>query len=232
MANGIGLPPWLGMRPAWMCQAGFRAASGCWPQAGEVGEILVGRLRDHVEIEPLGAAGGVEHELPQRLGRRVAQPLLHRQAVALRLADFLRALIEEQLVGEADRRLAAEDAADAARQAHAVDQILARHLVIDAECEPAHRPVGLPLQLGGAARDRGLEPRRRSAGSAHAIVPAAASRWLDRHLHHLPGLGMDRQDRRVGRTPLRPERGQHDGEDFVEAARARAAAPRRTGRIG
>ena len=40
---------------------------------------------------------------------------------------------------------------------------------------------------------------------------------LDRHLHYLPGLGMDRQDRRVGRTPLRPECWQHDGEDFVEA---------------
>jgi hypothetical protein len=36
----------------------------------------------------------------------------------------------------------------------AVDQVLARHLVIDAERDPAHRPVDLPLQLGAAAEDR------------------------------------------------------------------------------
>ena len=49
----------------------------------------------------------------------VAQPLLDGQAVALRLADLLRLFVEEQLVGEALRRLAAQHAADASRQPHA-----------------------------------------------------------------------------------------------------------------
>ena len=87
-------------------------------------------------------------------GTGVAQPFLDGEAVALRLGNLLALLVEEQLVVEAFRRRAAERAADFAGQLHRIDQVLAGHLVIDAERDPAHRPVRLPLQLAAAAGDR------------------------------------------------------------------------------
>ena len=53
----------------------------------------------------LARCGWLIHELRQAFRRRVAQPFLHRQPVALGLADLLAVLVEEQLVGEARRRL-------------------------------------------------------------------------------------------------------------------------------
>ncbi len=197
-----------------MCQAGLSLSIrlAAWRRC----QVLVHRPRDHVEIQPLGALRRVEHELRQALGRRVAQPLLDGQAVALRLADLLRLFVEEQLVGEAIRRRAAEDAADAARQPHRIDQVLAGHLVIDVERVPAHRPVGLPLQLAAAALHRGLirlaalrvAPDHRSGCS---VVP------LHRHLHDAPGARVQRQDRRVGGTAFRPERRQDHRHHLVVA---------------
>ena len=101
----------------------------------------------------------------------------------------------------------------------AVDQILARHLVIDAERDPAHRPVDLPLQLGAARRGstaRSARPRPRSA-----ISPASASTHLDRHLQHLAARRADRQHRRIGLAPLLAQRRQHHVHDRVVMAQHR-----------
>ena len=200
-----------------MCQAGLVCCSARDLGAGAigVGDVFVHRARDHVEIQPLGALRRVEHELRQRFRRGIAQPVLHRQAVALRLADLLRVLVEEQLVGQRFRRRAAEHAADPAGQLYGIDQVLAGHLVIDAERVPAHRPVGLPLQLAGAALHRrfvafagvGVAPDHR----AGLGIPA-----FHRHLHDDAGLRMDRQDRRVGRAAIGAERRQdHLGDFFI-----------------
>ena len=128
----------------------------------------------------LARCGALYMNCAEAFLRGVAQPFLDRQAVALRLADLLRLLVEEQLVGEALGRRAAEDAADAAGQPDAVDQVLARHLVVDAERVPAHRPVGLPLQLAGAALHRGFERLAGvgiapddGAGGGVALLPSA-----------------------------------------------------------
>ena len=117
-------------------------------------EILVDVARDHVEIEPLRRLRLAIHEQRQRFRRGIAQPFLDGQAVALRLGNLLALLVEKQFVIEAFRRRAADGAIDLARQLHRIDQILAGHLVIDAEREPAHRPVRLPLQLAAAAGHR------------------------------------------------------------------------------
>ena len=143
-------------------------------------QVFIDRAGDHIEIQPFGALRRVEHELRQDFGRRIAQPFLHRQAIALRLADLLRVVVKEQFVGEAFRRCAAENAADAARKTHEIDQVLARHLVIDVERIPAHRPVGLPLQFAAAAFHRsferlaaiGIAPYHRAGGGV-ACGPSA-----------------------------------------------------------
>ena len=81
------------------------------------------------------------------------------------------------------------------------DEILAGHFVIDAERVPAHRPVGLPLQLAFAAGDRRLERFARLR-----VAPADGSRLgvmgEHRRLHDDAGQRMDRQEGRIGRRPL------------------------------
>ena len=110
------------------------------------------------------------------------------------------------------------------------DEVLAGHLVVDAERIPAHRPVGLPLQLAMAAGDG-----RREALAALGIAPVdragvdVAPR--ERDLHHDAGLGVDGQEGRIGRRALLAEGRQHDlhhrviareqaQQRLVEAARA------------
>src|SRR4029077_7595966 len=128
----------------------------------EMPDIFVDGARDHVEIEPLRLAWALIHVKAQALGTGIGKPLVDGEAVAARLRDLLALLVEEQLVDEAFRLLRAEDAADVTGQAHRVDEVLPRHLVVDAERCPAHRPVGLPLQLAMTARDRNLrEPSGR-----------------------------------------------------------------------
>ena len=117
-------------------------------------QILVDVARDDVEVEPLRRLRLAIHEQRQALRAGVAQPFVDGQPVALRLGNLLAVLVEKQLVVEAFRRRAAERAADFARQLHRIDQILAGHFVVDAERDPAHRPIRLPLQLAAAAGDR------------------------------------------------------------------------------
>ena len=125
-------------------------------------------------------------------------------------------LVEEQLVGEAHRRRAAEDAANPGREVHAIDQILAGHLVIHRERMPAHRPVGLPLQLAGAAGDRRLV-QRAVGWVPPADRPAGDVAGHDRHLHDDAGAWVDRQKRRIGGAPVRAQGGQHGRHHLVVA---------------
>ena len=107
-------------------------------------------------MQPLRLAGLLEHEVGEAVGAAIGQPFLDRQAVALRLRDLLALFVEKQLVIEPFRRLRAHGAADLARELDAVDQVLAGHFVVDAERNPPHGPVRLPLQLAMAAGDRRL----------------------------------------------------------------------------
>ena len=121
MPNDTGLPPWFGSRPAWMCQAGLSgcSAAGCAASRAAFARYSSTARGITSKYSRLARCGCVEHELRQAFRRGVAQPFLDRQAVALRLADLLRLLVEEQFIGEAVRRRAAENAADAPGQPHA-----------------------------------------------------------------------------------------------------------------
>ncbi len=81
---------------------------------------------------------------------------------------------------------------------------------------PAHRPIGLPLQLAGAPGDRGQEvtavrrvgPLDRAVGEVDAV---------DADLHDHPGHRMDRQDRRIASRPLGAQGRQDGGDDLLVA---------------
>ncbi len=175
-------------------------------------QVIVDRARDDVEIEPLGRARLLIHEKRQALRRRIGQPFFDAEAVALGLGDLLALLVQEQLVIETLRRTAAEDAADLARQIDGRDQILARHLVIDTERMPAHAPIGLPLQLAAAAGHR----RFHLAAILLLIDNGAGRRVIfgDRRLQHAPRLLTNRQERRIGRSPLLAQGRQHHFHDL------------------
>ena len=150
--------------------------------------VLVDVARDHVEVEPLRRLRLAIHEQRQAFRARIAQPFLDGEAVALGLGNLLALVVEEEFVVEALRRRAAERAADFARQLHRIDQILAGHLVVDAERDPAHRPVRLPLQLATAAGDG----RRHPLAGLRVVIGDRAGGAVarhDRHLQHFAGRG-------------------------------------------
>ncbi len=96
------------------------------------------------------------------------------------------------------------------------DQILAGHLVIDPERQPAHGPIGLPLQLAAPAGDQGGD----ALAAFRILVGDGAGRGVvrhDRHLQHDAGARADRQKGRIGLRPLGPQRRQHDGHHGIEA---------------
>src|SRR3546814_11821090 len=66
----------------------------------------------------------------------IAQPFLDRQAIALRLRNLLALLVEEHLIDQSLGLAPAERLGDLARLDAAVGQVLAIHLVIDAQCDP------------------------------------------------------------------------------------------------
>ena len=170
-------------------------------------EVVVDRARNDVEVQPLGGAGLLEHEERETLRRPVGQPLLGAEAVALGFGDLLGFLVQEELVVEAFRRTAAEDLADLVAELHRVDEVLARHLVVDVQRVPAHRPVGLPLQLALAAGHRHLD-----LGAILVLIDDGAGLGVHlqhRHLQHAARLGAERQEGAVGLAPLRPEGRQH-----------------------
>ncbi len=178
--------------------------------------VVVDVARDHVEIEPLCRLRLTIHEQRQRFRRRVAQPLIDGEPVALRFGNLLALVVEEQLVIEAFRRRAAEHGADLARQLDGVDQVLAGHLIIDAEREPAHRPVRLPLQLAMPAGDR----QRHALPGLGVVVGDRARLHVmrhDRHVQHHAAARTDRQERRIARGALFAQRRQHDRHHLVDA---------------
>src|SRR5690606_18569566 len=159
------------------------------------------RARYDVEIKPLGRLRLLEHVERKALRRRIGEPLVNSESIALRLGDLLALLVEEKLVVEALGRAAAERGADLGRELHAVDQILARHLVIDGKGRPAHGPVGLPLQLGMPASYWRFEPLA-GVGIAPDDRAGIELSFLNRHLHDNAGLRVDWQERRIGLRPL------------------------------
>ena len=189
-------------------------------EALEMARVVVDLAWDDVEIEPLSLPRRVVHEEVQAFLAAVAQPLVDGQAIALGLGDLLAALVEEQLVVEAHGRAGAEDAADGARVLGRVDQVLARHLVVDVERRPAHGPVGLPAQLALATGHRHFRLRAILVLEHHGAIGGAG---LDqRHLEHVSGGRADRQDRAEGGASLGPQRRQHERHDGVEIGEHRA----------
>ena len=207
----------FGGAPPWMCQTGFasRSFGACRSIGFEKLLILVGVTRDHIEIEPLGGFRLAIHEKREAFRAGVAEPLFDGEPVALRLGDFLALLVEKKLVVETFRRRAAERAADFAGKLHRVDQVLAGHLVVDAQRHPTHRPIRLPLQFAAPAGDERSHVLCRIGilvgdGSSFRIVRD------HRHLQDGAGPRRDRQERRIGKRALRAQRRQHDRHHRLE----------------
>ncbi len=91
--------------------------------------------------------------------------------------------------------------------------ILAKHLKIDAKRRPAGAEIRLPLQFYRAARDR--QRRFRSVLIIEGNLTLRGIDVLHRHVQHAPRRRRDRQERRIGRLPLRPQGRQHDIHDVL-----------------
>src|SRR5215204_6838888 len=139
--------------------------------------IFIDRARDDADMQALGTPWLTVDVKGEARFAAVSQPFLEAQAIALGLGDLLALFVEEHLVIEPFGRPAAERAGDLARLGDAVDQVLASHLVIDAEGDPPRRPIDLPLQLGLATESR--------------LDDAAAVLVVERDL---PGFGVDDLD--------------------------------------
>ena len=100
-------------------------------------------------------------------------------------------------------------------EAHRIDQVLARHLVVDAERRPAHRPIRLPLQLAMAARDRHLRQPARCRDPCRRSSPTATSRSTIGTCSTWPGRRRDRQEGTVGGAAFGPERRQDHVADRI-----------------
>ena len=168
---------------------------------------------DHVEVKPLGAAGLVVHEERQAFLGAVGKPFLECQAVADLLRDLLPALVEKELIRHVRRRPGAKHAGDLRPEFIRRDQVLAVHLVVDVERDPAHRPVRLPLQLAASPRHGRLDfrPVLVAVGDRTGIGISGEYGGLQ----DPAGRRADRQERAVGRAPLTPQRGKDDLGDFV-----------------
>ena len=186
-------------------------------------------------MQLLGALGIGEDVEAEALFRPIGQPFVDGQPVALGLGDLLAVLVEEQLVDQSFGLAPAQHLHDLARLHAAIGQVLAVHLVIDAQRIPAHRPVDLPLQLAHAAKRALLDDGAVLVGEADRA--RLGIDHLDRHLQHASGLRADRQHRRIGLAAFLAQRRQHDVEDlpvlaqhlpqsFVEGTRIVAIAGR------
>ena len=181
----------------------------------EIGEIFVHRLRDDIEVKPLGGLRLLKIVKRKAFSRRIGQPFIDGNAVALGLGNLLAQLVEEQFVDEMFRRATAEDFADAVINARIGLVVLAEHFEIDAERCPAHAEIRLPLQLHLAACDG-----QRGFNAVLIVERDGASlgiHALHRHVKHATGLRRDRQERAVGRLTLFAERRQHHLHDVVIA---------------
>ncbi len=159
-------------------------------------------------MQLLGTLGIGEDVITQRFLAAILQPFVDGQAVALRLGNLLTLGIKEQLVNQAFGLVPAEHAGDFARLNAAVGQILAIHLVIDAQRDPAHRPIDLPLALGHAAQGGLFDGVAVLIGEADN--PGGGVHHGNRHLQHRAGGWRNRHDRRIGLTAFFAQGRQHD----------------------
>ena len=173
------------------------------------GEVIVDIARNDVKMQTLCRSRPLIHELCEAFRAGVGQPLVNGQAVAFRLRDFLPIGVEKKFVIESFRRPSAERPNDCARKLDRVDEILARHFIVDAERIPTHRPVRLPLQLAisaGYGSDESLAGLR--------VAPLNRSRagvaGQKRNLHYNAASWVDRQERGIARRALFSKARQHD----------------------
>ena len=113
---------------------------------------------------------------------------------------FLAGIVKEQLVIESLRRRASKRAANLGRERDAVDQVLARHLVIDAGATQRmaqsafHWHFTWPTVTGSSTFfGIGIVVK--------VTVPFFRVALLDRHLQHLAAGGRDGQEWRIGGAP-------------------------------
>src|SRR5690606_31548366 len=103
--------------------------------------VLVDGARDDVEVELLRLARALEHVEREAFRRRIGQPFIDGETVALGLRYLLALLVEEKFVDEVFRRAAAQSLADAVIDAHVGPMILAEHFEIDTERGPARTEI-------------------------------------------------------------------------------------------
>ena len=175
--------------------------------------IFVHRARDHIPRHALRRLRLLVHKVGKRFRGRIGQPLVNRQAIALRLRNFLPFRIEEQLVGEVVRLLAAKDLADAVIDRRIGGMVLAIHLEVHIQRRPARAEVGLPLQFHVPARHgQGPFAARLVVEGDRAILGVHLLHW---HVKHAAGFGMDRQEAGIGLLALFAQARQHHFHDRV-----------------
>ncbi len=178
--------------------------------------IFIHRARDNADMQLLGALGIGVDVMAKAFLAAIGQPFLNRQAIALRLGNLLAVGVEEQLVNQPFRLAPTKHLGDAARLDAGIGQILAVHFIVDAQRDPAHGEIDLPLQFGHAAQRALFNHAAVFIGEAHD-----ASVGIDhfhRHLQHHACRRADRHDRRIGRRALGPQSGQHNVEDRLIVA--------------
>src|SRR4051812_47306457 len=113
--------------------------------AVEILLVFIDMPGNDIEIEPLGRLRLTVHEQRQRFRRGITQPFVDSESVAPGFGDLLALVVEKQLVVEALGWVRAERTTDITGQLDRVDQVLAGHLIVDTERDPAQRPIRLPL---------------------------------------------------------------------------------------
>ena len=149
--------------------------------------ILVDRLRDHVEIEPLRRLRLLVHEVRQALRPGIGQPLVDRQPVALRLRDLLAVLVEEQLVDEMLRRAARRGSRRSRRRSACWS---------NGPCRTSRSRRRAPPSARRSRASTAASRCRRSpaacvslpSSSSKVIVPSARVHLLHRHVEHAARL--------------------------------------------
>ena len=175
--------------------------------------IFVHCLRDHVPPKPLRRLGLLVHEIAKALRRRVGQPFVDGQPVALRLRNLLPLLVQEQLIGEMLRLLAAQNLADAVIDRRIGAVILAVHLEIDTQRRPTRAEIGLPLQLHLPARHRQRPFAALFVVEGDGMVLLVD--MLDRDIKHPPRFRVDRQEAGIGLLTFLAQGRQHDLHDLL-----------------
>jgi hypothetical protein len=104
-------------------------------------QVLIDGARDHVEIELLGAPRPLEHEEGEAFRRRIREPFVDGEPVALRLRDLLAVLVQEQLVHVVLGCSSAQHLADFAVDRRVGLVILSEHLEVDAERRARRSPT-------------------------------------------------------------------------------------------